>query len=307
MHNRLRLVMGATALLYLGPLFAGLGGFGWSVVPVFVAIFLLWTLIMRPQNWPKTAADWKRPEAWVTLVAQLVMQGLLVTACFGIGRGIGGVLGALPQFPLMLPIAVSFLSIPLARMLWDPRKAEAMDRFLDDAMAQVERGPATRDAAEADRIALTARLLAPVQALPDDTPDDTLAHHVRALSPHTDHEAIRDVLSHAAEAGTASRTGLRALVLHATDPAVAEILAGSGYVTRAFKAAGQDDGLLLLFARRCAVLLQEDDQAWWDCPDPDLLRQAALTAGPETQGALIALADLTVALTPPEVTTARIP
>ncbi len=306
MHNRLRLVMGATALLYLGPLFAGLGGFGWSVVPVFVAIFLVWTLIMRPQNWPKTAADWSRPEALVTLVAQSLMQVLLVTLCFGIGRGIGGVLGALPPFPLMLPIALSFLSIPLARLLWDPRKAETMDRFLDDAIAQVERGPAP-NAAYADQFALTARLLAPVQALADGTSDDVVAHHVRALSAHTDHAVIRDVLLHAAGAGTASRTGLRALILHATDPVVAEALAGSGYVTRAFAAAGQDGGLLLLFARRCAALLQEDDQAWWDCPQPDLLRHAAATADPETEGALIALADLTVALTPPEETAARTP
>ena len=31
MHNRLRLMPGATALLYLGPLLAGLGGFGWAM------------------------------------------------------------------------------------------------------------------------------------------------------------------------------------------------------------------------------------------------------------------------------------
>ena len=53
MRSRLRLLMGATALLYLGPVLAGLGGFGWSVVPVFTAIFLLWLIVLRPHQWPQ--------------------------------------------------------------------------------------------------------------------------------------------------------------------------------------------------------------------------------------------------------------
>jgi hypothetical protein len=48
MHNKLRLLMGTTALLYLGPLLAGLRGFGWPVVPVFAAIFVLWLIVLRP-------------------------------------------------------------------------------------------------------------------------------------------------------------------------------------------------------------------------------------------------------------------
>lgn len=300
MHNRLRLLMGATALLYLGPLLAGLGGFGWAVVPVFAAIFVLWTLILRPQNWPQTFADWTRPEALVTVAAQVATQVLLVTLCFGIGRGIGGVLGALPPFPLMLPIAISFLSIPLSRLVWDPKKAEAMDRFLDGAISQITLSTAGHDAARADRQALAAQLLAPVQALPDDTSDDALAHHLRSLSVHTNAEDVRQVLLQSAQDGTASRTGLRALILHATDPAVAEVLGGTGYATRAFLAVARDDPLQALFARRAAILLQDDPQAWWDCPTPETLRSAADAAGPDTAQALLALADLTTALTPPE-------
>ncbi|MDZ4097043.1 MAG: hypothetical protein U1D35_19280, partial [Paracoccaceae bacterium] len=120
MHNRLRLLMGANALLYFGPLLAGLGGFGWSLVPVFAAIFVLWLIILRPQEWPDSLADWRRPETLVALAARAAVQLLLVAVCFGIGRGIGGVLGAVPPFPVMLPIAISFLSIPLARLIWKP-------------------------------------------------------------------------------------------------------------------------------------------------------------------------------------------
>lgn len=138
MRNRLRLMMGVTALLYAGPLLAGLGGFGWGSVPVFIAIFLLWLVIIRPEDWPQTLADWRRPEVWVALAARVAVQALLVVACFGIGRGIGGVAGALPPFPLVLPLAVSFVSIPLARLVWDPKKAAAMDAFLDEALVRIE-------------------------------------------------------------------------------------------------------------------------------------------------------------------------
>jgi uncharacterized membrane protein YgcG len=120
MHKRLRLLKGANALLYFGPLLAGLGGFGWPVVPVFVVIFMLWLVILKPQEWPRSMAEWSQPETLVALAARGAVQLLLVLVSFGIGRGLGGVTGALPNLPTMLPIAISFLSIPLARLIWDP-------------------------------------------------------------------------------------------------------------------------------------------------------------------------------------------
>ena len=133
MHNRPRLLMGATALLYAGPLLAGLGGFGWATVPVFTAIFFLWLVVIRPRNWPHRLADLRRPEAWLTLAAATAVQALLVVICFGLGRGIGGVAGTLPPFALLLPLAVSFLAIPLARLIWDPAKGVPMETVLDVA------------------------------------------------------------------------------------------------------------------------------------------------------------------------------
>jgi UDP-3-O-[3-hydroxymyristoyl] N-acetylglucosamine deacetylase len=138
MQARLRLLKGATALLYFGPLLAGIAGFGWRVVPLFVAISLLWLFILRPQQWPRKLADWSRPEALIALLTQSVVQLLLVAVSLGIGRGIGGVLGVMPAIPLMLPVAVSFLSIPLARMIWDPWRADAGEVVLDEALARLE-------------------------------------------------------------------------------------------------------------------------------------------------------------------------
>ena len=152
MGNRLRLAMGAGLLLYLGPLLAGMAGSGWPVVPVFTAIFLMWLVILRPQEWPDRLADWQRPEALVALAARAVVQIFLVALCFGIGRGIGGVLGVTLGLPVLAPIAVSLLAIPLARLVWNPAEAAALDLALDDALRQVQ-AIAAEDAAPDDQAA----------------------------------------------------------------------------------------------------------------------------------------------------------
>ena len=121
MEHRRRFMMVANALLYFGPLLAGLAGFGWGLVAVFTAIFMLWLIILQPDEVPISRADWLSPAAWVAIGARAAVQLLLVVVLFGIGRGIGGILGAMAGFPPMLPIAISFLSIALARMLGDPR------------------------------------------------------------------------------------------------------------------------------------------------------------------------------------------
>ncbi len=112
--------MAANALLYFGPLLAGLAGFGWALVPLFTAIFVLWLIILQPYEFPINRAEWMSTDAWVAISARAAVQLLFVVVLFGIGRGIGGVLGAMTGFSPVLPIAISFLSIPLARMIWDP-------------------------------------------------------------------------------------------------------------------------------------------------------------------------------------------
>lgn len=135
MPNRLQIFRVAGVLLYAGPLLAGMAGQGWPVVPVFAAIFLMWLVILRPQEWPASLADWQRPEAMVALAARAVVQILLVALCFGIGRGIGGVLGVTLALPVLAPIAVSLLAIPLGRLVGNPVEAAALDAPLDDAAA----------------------------------------------------------------------------------------------------------------------------------------------------------------------------
>ena len=81
---RIKMVLAATALLYLGPLLAGLAGFGWPLVYAFATIFTLWLITMRPGDWPRDLASWRRPEVPVRALGQAVVQLLLVALMFGI-------------------------------------------------------------------------------------------------------------------------------------------------------------------------------------------------------------------------------
>ena len=87
MLTRMRLVKGATALLYIGPLIAGLCGLGWDMVAPFAAIFVVWLMVLRPEQWPTTPGEWLTGQAWLAALAQVLSQVLLVGVLLGIGRG----------------------------------------------------------------------------------------------------------------------------------------------------------------------------------------------------------------------------
>ena len=291
MQARVRLLRGATALLYFGPLLAGIGGAGWRVVPLFAAIFLLWLFILRPQQWPRKLADWARPEALIALLTQGVVQVLLVAVSFGIGRGIGGVMGLEPALPLMLPVAISFLSIPLARMIWDPWAAEPGAASLDEVMARVEAEEAGAEAADLQgQIAKATRMVAELDRLPPDAPPETLAAHLAAMATQTSPEALRVALMDPIYDGSASALHRRAAVVHATEPAVADALRGSTYPMAVLHAVS-DAPTVGLFATRCAALVRARPERQADCPDPE---DVAVLAGrlPEVAAELRALAEV---------------
>ena len=158
MLDRATLLMAAMALLYFGPLLAGLSGAGWPAVYAFAVIFTLWLIVLRPQAWPRDAAQWRDPTVLIHALTQVVAQCLLVAVLFGVGRGIGGALGAVASWPAWFPLSLSFLSVPLARLIWDPWMAEKVDRLAEDTLATQP------DPAEA---ALARSLLEPLLALPD--------------------------------------------------------------------------------------------------------------------------------------------
>ncbi|RUS59897.1 hypothetical protein EGN72_11375 [Pseudorhodobacter sp. E13] len=284
MIHRLRLMMGATALLYFGPLLAGLGGHGWAVVPVFAAIFMLWLVIMRPQDFPRNLSDWQRPEALIAFAARGAVQLLLVLVCFGIGRGIGGVLGSLPPFPLMLPIGISFLAIPLARLIWDPRKAQDMDAVLTDALAQIETGTAV-----GSDFSYAKAVLAPLNGLPDDVTEAELESHLDAIRALVDEAMTFEVLLEQVNSGEASLPSQRALMLLASDGAALERMADlRDAPVKALQALRQDAALVARMAQRLVTALRQDPDVWPDCPTPGFLEElrADLPAAADNLSAL---------------------
>ncbi|MFT7059664.1 MAG: hypothetical protein ACJASV_002175 [Pseudorhodobacter sp.] len=254
MQNRARALMGATALLYFGPLLAGLAGFGWAVVPVFACIFMLWLVILRPYEFPQTLQDWKRPDAWVALGARAAVQLLLVVVCFGIGRGIGGVLGSMPPVPSMMPIILSFLSIPLARLIWDPWKMRETDQILDEALAQIEGDQQT----PAEIKAHAEAMLNPLNGLADDVPEAELQTHLQALRDHVDEGLTFEILLERAQLGAAAQSGKRALMLMASDGAALERTGLPDMVLLAMTALHGEGAIIARAASRLTQELQMD-------------------------------------------------
>lgn len=291
MQNRLRWLKGATALLYLGPLLAGLGGFGWAVVPVFVAIFLLWLFVLRPQQWPRRLADWAEPQALLGVLTQAVVQVLLVAVSFGIGRGLGGVTGLVAPFPLMLPVAVSFLSIPLARMIWDPWQAEALDSSLDEALARLDGlAEEPEDMGLQERIAIATELVVALHRLPDDADPQVLQDHLRAMGTQVAPDALRVALMDPIYDGSAREVLRRAAIVHATDVMVAEHLQGATYPLAVFHELATAEEYRL-FAARCAAMIRQSPTLWPDCPDPENV-EAMAQSTPEAAEVLADLATL---------------
>jgi hypothetical protein len=289
MVNRLRLLKGSTALLYVGPLLAGLGGFGWAVVYAFTALFMLWLFILRPQQWPRKLADWLRPEALISLLTKLATQILFVAICFGIGRGLGGVLGNLPQFPLMLPLGISFLSIPLARMIWDPWQADRPHRNLDQALAALE--PA-KNADETlplrERVVVAERLVHELAKLPADSDEAQMRRHLLAISTQTGHDALRVALMDAVYDGTATALIRRAAVVHATEPLVLDEMKGASYPLAVFRELKTADDMGL-FATCGEKALAKRPTTFGDFPDLQALRDSQKTF-PKVSAALALLA-----------------
>jgi hypothetical protein len=271
MQLRARLLMGASALLYLGPLLAGLAGAGWASLPVFTAIFMLWLLVLRPYDFPQTAADWRRPEAWLIFATQVVIQVLLVTFCFGAGRGIGGMLGFLPVLHPLLPIAVSALAIPLGRLVWDPKKMHETNRFLDDALAQID--GMNRPAQDKSYVRA---MLNPLNGLPDDVPEDMLLQHLNALRNHVDEGLAFEVLLQKVNEGKATLAGRRALMVMASDGAAIERAMRPDMPLRALQALRGDEAAVAALAGRLTLALQQDSDIWPDCPNPAYLKTLAV-------------------------------
>ena len=267
MTTRLRLLKGATALLYIGPLFAGISGMGLGVLGPFVAIFLVWLLVLRPEQWPATAEEWLTLDALGAIITQVLSQILLVFVLLGVGRGIGAVAGFLPVVNPIFPLAVSFLAIPLCRVLWDARAAADRGIFLDD---EAEAAEAPRAVAQASAAVL------PLMDFPDDAPDAKVGVAVtQVMSVGPSHLRLDGLVTALAAAPRSHNALRRALVLWASEP---EIVAPGRLpqgMASAFAIASSSGDLLRLYVPRALALVAAFPDRVADFPTATLLRETA--------------------------------
>jgi hypothetical protein len=268
MLTRMRLVKGATALLYIGPLIAGLCGFGWGMAAPFTGIFVVWLMILRPEQWPTTPEEWLTAPAWLAALAQVLSQIVLVAILFGVGRGLGGLadIGAVNVNP-MLPLSISFVSIPLCRMLWDADEAASQGYYLDE---EAEFAYADNAAGQA------ATAIVPLLNLSDAAPDAEVARAVAAALDVPAAELRLNALTAALAHPNRSHAALRqALVVWATEPEVVAPALVSGSMASAFIIAGGNFDLLRLYVPRAMALIAAFPNRAVDFPHPTALNDAA--------------------------------
>jgi hypothetical protein len=275
MGLRMRLLRGANALLYLGPLFAGLSDFGWGMVASFTAIFMVWLIVLRPEQWPSTLQEWQTASGWLSALTIILSQVFLVAMLFAVGRGIGAVAGFLPVVNPQLPLAISFLAIPLSRLLWDAREAADRGVFLDD---EAEAANVPRAAAAA------AASIVPLLNLPDDAPDRLVTEEVaKVLASPAAELRLRTLAATLAQPDRSHSALRRALIIWASEP---EIVA-PGWVPNSmalgFAIADRNSDLLRVYTPRALALIAAFPDRAADFPSGQKLREIAkddLSSGP---------------------------
>lgn len=268
MLTRMRLLKGATVLLYIGPLIAGLCGFGWTMVAPFAGIFVVWLMVLRPEQWPASPAEWLTGQAWLAALAQVLSQIALIAVLFGIGRGLGGLagIGTVAVNPI-LPLSVSFLAIPLCRMLWDSEEAASQGFYLDE---EAESAYAESSAGGA------ARAVIPLLNLPDAAPDAQVGSAVAEALSVNAADLRLDALCAALANPDRSHAALRrALVLWATEPEIVAPGQVPEGMAKAFAIANGHPDVLRLYIPRAVALLAAFPNRAEDFPDPQDLRAAA--------------------------------
>jgi hypothetical protein len=282
---RLRLVLGATAGLYLGAFVTGWaagGGLGWAAV---LGLLALWTVTMRPAD----AWSGQGPGGLLRLVAAVGVLAVLATVLWLAGR-LAAVVLAPP--PLWAGPLIALAALALGRALWSPAREAAVDAVLSEALAGLS----------------AARRPGAVDNGPDPATLVPLTRALDALPDHADAAAIGAVLDGPGRAlppldmqGELIRRALRlgtprdrlALALGATDPRVATEAEGQRDLDHAYDILRQsgDGPALALFVARCEGLLARHPASWRDLPTPLGLFLAARDPAvvPDTAAALCRL------------------
>lgn len=294
MTHRKRLIQATNVLLYMGPLLAGLAGFGAAYLPPFVALFMLWLVMLRPHKWPQRFGEWLTLRAGLAALTLLCSQILFVALLFGVGRGIGGVLGYVPLFNPLLPVALSLVALPLLRMAWVPELALVTGQTIDQLLWSDEAGagrprpvPASAEAAVSALFALAEDGATEAGVMQEQLGDflDTgdIWSRLAALA------AVLNACP--ASQYVALRT---AVILKATEPFPHSDYTVPGEMRTAFAAAGTSEELLSLLSLRGRALLHRIPAMTQYFPPAGMVED--LAGACEGSAAARALRDLAAAL-----------
>lgn len=270
--NRIHLSMAASLLLYLGAVLAGWCLAPVAAWPVFLGIFLLWSILMRPGDWPRDLSRWVDGAVISRALAATGMQAALALACLAVGW----LLAWLVPLPPVGPwpgVLLSLVGVGAARLVWNPAQGRAgvLDRALRQVRLLPPPAPLSRTAArqrgkEAE--------IDSVIGFTADTPAERVEQVMPDLTARFAPPRLLDGFARLQKSGRMNPAQARALVLLATDPAHALALKGHEAAALAFRAVAGDAALLDLFSRRYVALLAQRPDALGDGPSNPALRQA---------------------------------
>jgi hypothetical protein len=302
MKPRDRLLFATSGLLYSGPLYAGLAGYGFATLPLFAAFLMAWLFIVRPGDWPETREDWKVPRAvaWPLLIfaVQMVVAGF----CLAVGRAIGGMYDLTLPMPLAAPVAISLAGLLIARTLKRQGAGAPILRMpggelgIGAGILDVARPamPGRRDAQVfVEDVAEALDALGEGPAADDDI--ERLAELV------ADKAMTRETFEALEAAQTLTLTQLQLWVRLALGPRMVSELLGQGRIGGALEQAlfHADAVLVAGTAQLARERLVETPALADELPPAMRLRQAAEAREDETHDAPVALALLANAIDPP--------
>ncbi|MCX7644009.1 MAG: hypothetical protein N2Z62_01780 [Rhodobacteraceae bacterium] len=293
MKLRDRAVYATSALLYSGPLYSGLAGYGLETIPLFAVVFAVWLYAVRPGDWPRFLEDWRHPRtlAWPLLI--IAVQMVVIAFCLAVGRAIGGLFDIRPPLPLAFTFLVSLLAIALARLLQRPdgalpRRVPGEDLSIGAGVLDVGRPELPGKSAKAE---LVAQVLAAV------APRDGAAAPRAALVPTAEQIESAGVARQVVEALDAVEPRSEVLSLQsliALRPGVARELAGNGLLARTVERviASGDSRLIEATAVAGVALLTEAPDTARQFPPADRIDAAAAALAASETGATRALGRL---------------
>lgn len=217
---------------------------------------------------------------------------MLVAILFGIGRGIGGVSGTLPLFTPILPLALSFTALPLARTVWNAEKAMVDGVTIDELLY-----PRSRPVRPVVLTATVDEEVESLLALADDCPLTTVGPALEDAMEDAGVWAVLAGLTTALALAPHRHGALReAVIVWATDPDIFAASSAPEAMRTAFMVAGDDLRLLKALLPRAAALARMMPERRGQFPDRVRIEALAARSLPAQLAA--DCATLLTALTP---------